>query len=59
MQSKRDGSDKLMQFHGFAQTAAVVFLWGTFKYCGSFSKTEIGENVQPSGLGLSRAAGCR
>lgn len=52
MQSKKDHSDKSVQFHTFAQTLVVVILQGTFKYCGRFSKTQIGENVQPSGLGL-------
>lgn len=59
MQSKRDHSDKLVEFHIFAQALVVVILWGAFKYCGRFSKAKISENVEPSGLGLPRAAGCR
>lgn len=47
MQSKRDHSDKSVQFHIFAQALVVVILWGAFKYCGRFSKTRISEESSP------------
>lgn len=41
MQSKKDHSDKLVQFHIFAETLVVVILWGAFKYYGRFIKAKI------------------
>lgn len=43
MQSKRDDSDKSVQFHIFAQALVVVILWGAFRYCGRFSKAKTSE----------------